>query len=276
MVVFVEYVLIDNLIIDYLMLKATFNLTGITINKRRLFLCAFFGAIVSLVYPLLSSLVVLESLLKIFSGLLMVLLASSYKSLKSYYINAVIFFCFTFLTGGAILGVFSLFNIEPSGEVSVALMVIPVYLILKGLTQVVQYFFSRSTVATFTYKVKVKAFDKTTTLRGFLDTGNNLFDGDNPVVVCDKRVFMSILGDNIAKAKLKRLEIITASGKSRNFCFELDQLILYIDDKENKFNNVTLCLSNKNCGEDFDLILHPQLLGVDYANKTDVGVKKTC
>ena len=276
MIVFVEYVVIDNLIIDYLMLKATFNLTGAPLKKRRLFLCSIFGALISLVYPLLSHLTFLQTLLKILCGLLIVLLANNYKSVKSYYINTVIFFCFTFITGGAILGVFSLFNINPTGEISVALMVIPVYLVLRGLTQVVQYFYSRKTVACFTYKVKVKALNKTTTWRGFLDTGNNLFDGDRPVVVCDKRVFLAILGDQVAKAKLKRLDIITASGKSRNFCIELDELILYIDGKENKFNNATLCLSKQNCGDDFDIILHPQLLGVEYANKIDAGVKKTC
>ena len=276
MVVFIEYVVVDNLIIDYLMLKATFILTGAPLKKRRLFLCSILGAVVSLVYPLLSHLTILQTIVKILSGLLIVLLANQYKSLKSYYVNTVIFFCFTFITGGAILGVFSLFNIEPSGEISVALMVIPVYLILRGLTQVVHYFFSRSTMASFTYKVKVKARDKITVWRGFLDTGNNLYDGDRPVVVCDKRVFMAILGDNVAKVKMKKLDLITASGKSRNFSFELDELILYLDGKENKFNNVTLCVSKQNCGDDFDIILHPQLLGVEYANKVDERTKETC
>ena len=55
MIVYIEYVLIDNFIIDYLMLKATFNLTGMPVKKRRLFLCAFLGAAIALMYPLMQS-----------------------------------------------------------------------------------------------------------------------------------------------------------------------------------------------------------------------------
>lgn len=274
MVVFVEYVIIDNLIIDYLMLKATFTLTGAPLRKRRLFICSFLGGIIALTYPLMQGLGVLESLIKIFSGLLIVLLASKYKSIKAYYVNAVIFFTFTFLTGGIILGIFSLFNIPTSSEISIALMVIPVYFVFRFFSELIKYFFARKTTQSFIYKVDIKMFDNTLTVKGFMDTGNGLLDGVRPVVVANKRLFYRLLGSNLAKVKLKKLDMITANGKSQNLAVELDELRLYIGQKVNIFNNVTLCVSSQNCGADFDIILHPLLLEVDNENKYDNPIKK--
>ena len=53
MKVYIEYVLIDNFVIDYLLLKATFAVTGYPYSKGRLFLCAFLGSLFALLYPLI-------------------------------------------------------------------------------------------------------------------------------------------------------------------------------------------------------------------------------
>lgn len=275
MIVYIEYVLIDNFIIDYLMLKATFNLTGMPVKKRRLFLCAFLGAIVALIYPIMQSLELLSTILKVCSGLLIVLIANQYASFKSFYINSIIFFLHTFLTGGIIFGISSLLNIQLSTEISSAFMVVPVYLILRGLGEVVKYFFARKSVQNFIYKTRLTMFGKSIKVRGFLDTGNGLTDNGAPVIVCDKKLFIKLVGQNIAKVKLKKLEVITANGKSQNYAFIIDEVALYIDQKVNIFNKVTVCLSSQSLGDDFDIILHPKLLESEYANKTDIIYQKT-
>lgn len=275
MIVYIEYVLIDNFIIDYLMLKATFTLTGMPVKKRRLFLCAFLGAVVALIYPLMQSLGLLSTMLKVFTGLLIVLIANQYSNLKSFYINSTIFFLHTFLTGGIILGVSSLLNINLSTEVSSAFMVVPVYLILRGLGEVVKYFFERKNVQNFIYKTRLTIFNKSLEVRGFLDTGNALTDNGKPVIVCDKRLFIKLVGQNITKVRLNKLEVITANGKSQNYAFIVDEVALYIDQKVNIFNKVTVCLSSQSLGDDFDIILHPKLLESEYANKTDIIYQKT-
>ena len=96
MTVYIEYVLIDNLVIDFLLLKATFALTSIDYKRGRLFLCAFLGAIIALIYPLIHIKIV-STLIKVLSGFLLTALAVKYKNKKSYFINTAIFFTFTFL-----------------------------------------------------------------------------------------------------------------------------------------------------------------------------------
>ena len=273
MTVYIEYVLIDNLVIDYLLLKATLSLTGINYKKGRLFLCAIFGAMVALIYPLIK-IKTISTLIRFLCGFILTAGAVKYASKKSYLINTAVFFLFTFLTGGAIIGIFTLFNMDYSAEYSIALMFIPVYFILRAITEVIKYIYRRKDVVSLTYSIFITIFGKTVSCKGFLDTGNGLYDGDNPVIVCGKRFFLDLIGNNFHRAKLKKIVVNTVSGKTENFAVTLDELKIYIGDEPNIFNNVTLCVASAGVGEGYDVILHPALLEGIYDKTNAVKVEK--
>ena len=274
MTVYIEYVIIDNLIIDYLMLKATFALTGKPYKRGRLFLCAFLGAIIALVYPALEVNSLILTCVKIASGLLIVLLSAEFSSFKSFYINCAVFFGYTFLTGGAIIGVFSLFNVPYSSEYSVALMVIPVYILFRLMAQVVNYGFRRKDVASLTYQIKIVIGDYEKIATGFFDTGNALYDGDKPVIVCGKDFFIKFLAGRLINRKFKKINLITVAGKRENLAFDLDRLLIYIGDEPNIYNNVTVCVASGEIGDGYDFILHPALMEVKNETKTNTEIKK--
>ncbi len=273
MTVYIEYVIINNVIIDYLMLKATFVLTGNPIYKRRLFLCAFFGGIVALVYPALEVNQIILTLVKILSGILIVLLASEYKNARSFYVNAVIFFFYTFVTGGVIIGVFNLFSIEYQTEFIVAGIVIPVYLVLRAFAEVIKYFFRRKSVESLIYKVELSLNDQTLIAKGFLDTGNSLLNNGKPVILCDKHFAKKLMGENLVKIKFKRIEICTATGVRQNLAFNLDRLVLYMENKSHIFENVTVCISHVSF-DGYSIILHPDLIKEDYKHENVMDTEK--
>lgn len=274
MTVYIEYVLIDNFIIDYLLLKATYATTRIAVKKGRLFLCAFLGAIVALLYPLIS-VKPFSVALKVVCGLLITLLCARYESKKSYFVSTAVFFLYTFLTGGAIIGIFLILGIDYSAEISVALMFLPVYLLISGITRVIIYIYRQRTMLSFVYKVSLTLAGKTVVARGFMDTGNAVYDGDNPVIVCGKRFFQALIGENFCKIKSKRISLSTVQGVSENFAVVLDKLVIYIGDKPNIFNNVTLVVTNK-VGDGYDVILHPAFLEDLYAKKDLSSIEKIC
>lgn len=263
MTVYIEYVIIDNLIIDYLLLKATFAVSGITSRRGRLFCCAFLGALIALIYPLIESQPIISIFIKVFSGLLIILLAAKYPTKRSYFINAAIFFAFTFLTGGAVIGVFNLFSLSYSNEISIALMILPVYLIIKSLTSVVKYIYRRKQIASFTYKVELTLGEKNVTVNGFLDTGNALFDGENPVIVINYSLFKSLIGKEFIKTKIKKIKVKTVSGEQYYPSFKIDFLKIYILDEPNIISNVTV-LVVKSVGDGYDVILHPAFMESEY------------
>lgn len=273
MTVYIEYVIINNVIIDYLMLKATFVLTGNPIHKRRLFLCAFLGGVIALVYPALEINQTILSLVKIMAGLLIVLIASDYKSVKNFYINAVIFFFYTFLTGGAIIGVFNLFNVKYQTEFIVASIVFPVYLVLRASAEVIKYFFKRKNIQSLLYDIELTKNAQTIKAKGFLDTGNSLLDNGRPVILCDKHFANKLIGNQLAKIRFKKIQICSATGVRQNFAFNLDKLVLYAVDKVHIFDNVTVCISHLNF-DGYSVILHPDLIKENCDNENVVGVEK--
>ena len=64
-------------------------------------------------------------------------------------------------------------------------------------------------------------------------------------------------------------------GVSENFAVVLDKLVIYIGDKPNIFNNVTLVVTNK-VGDGYDVILHPAFLEDLYAKKDLSSIEKIC
>ena len=260
MTVYIEYVIIDNVIIDYLLLKATFALTGYVCVRKRLFLTAFLGALIALVYPLLDGVPIIMTAVKVLTGFLLTLVATTYKNAREYYITTLLFFTLTFLTGGAITGLFSLFSFSYSAEVSIAVMFLPVYVLLKVLGQVIAFLYRRKSVISQVCIVEMCFGGRTVKARGFFDTGNALYDGQSPVIVCEKQLFKKILGDNVLGVGLKKISVSTINGQTQNYALKLDSLRIYISNIPNIHNNVTLCLSNSAVGEGYDVILHPDLI----------------
>ena len=275
MTVYIEYVIIDNLIIDYLILKATFSLMKISYRKRRLFLCAFLGALIALVYPLLEINQIILTLVKILSGLLILLLANDYKTVKSFYISAVIFFSLVFLTGGAVIGIYNIFSIPLSTEISVALVFLPVYLIIKSIGEFIGYFYKRKEIVSFLYKVELKVYGKTLTATGFLDTGNSAFDKGQPIIFCNQVFASKLLQEHLIKTKFSKILITTATGEKENLSFKLDELVLYIENKAHTFNDIRVCIA-KIKSSDYDIILHPALIKESYESQDNKTSKKVC
>ena len=260
MTVFVEYVIIDNVVIDYLLLKATLIIANVRYKRKRLFLAALLGALIALVYPLLESVPLIMTAVKVLSGILLTLIATKYKSTREYYVVTLLFFLFTFLAGGAITGVFYLFNIPQSTELMIGIMILPVYAVVRIVVDVLKYLYRHKNVACKTYTIELTCREKTVTARGFFDTGNALYDDNSPVIVCGKSLFYDILGDNLLSVKLRKISVSTVSGKTENYAFKLDSLKIYILDKPNIYNNVTLLVSAESLGDGYDVILHPDLM----------------
>ena len=259
MTVYIEYVLIDNFVIDFFLLSAAFSITGKNDKAVKRILAAISGAVFALVYPLITDLGFLTVILKIVMGLIVVFSAAKYNSLKEYYVNCVVFFALTFSVGGAVIGVFSLLGLNYNGETAIAFSVIPVYLIIRAIKGVVKYFFTRAEEENNAYECEITLNENTVKLKGFMDTGNSVYDGDSPVVICNKKTALKIMGKTVTG--IKTVNLFTVAGKFSAPAFKVDEIKIFIKDKPNIFNNVTVA-AVKNAGTGYDVILHPALTEV--------------
>ena len=260
MIVYVEYVVIDNLVIDYLLLSATFTLTGKHVKKRWLLLSALLGSGFALLYPLISVNTIIMNIIKVLFGLFMLLVCAKWQSLKSFYLHALIFFAYAFLIGGAILGVYSIFELTLGSDWVVMVTLIPVYALIKGFSLFVNYLYRRKNVVALVYKTKMTLFNKSVSAVGFMDTGNGLYYKDIPVIICSKKFFLKHFGKSMP-TKFCLVEVNTINGKTKHPVFVLEEFWIYYKDNPNRYNNVALCVSSQGECIDYDLILHPALIG---------------
>ncbi len=274
MVVYIEFVLINNFLIDYMILNAVFILTGARYKKWGLILASVFGAVFALIFPLVDGVKVISFLIKIASGLFIVLLPAKYRSFREYFINAVVFFCYTFLIGGAIIGVFNIFNLDYSIEPFSALICLPVYFALKLLGGVVNHIYRRKDIVVNTVDIKLTVNKKEVLCKGFFDTGNGVYYKNSPVIVCGKKFFFANFVGDITDFKFEKIPVQTVNGKSDNLSVKVDELKIYLKDKQNTFNSVTLMISKFSVGEGYDIILHPALYKERGDEQVDFKAKK--
>lgn len=273
MVIFIEYVIIDNLVIDFLILKITFAILGLKFNKGRVLISSLFGTLIALIIPLVYASPLILFTIRFLCAFLMCAIANKHNSIRSYFIFTITFFTLTFLFLGAILGIFSLFNIEYSTEISIALMILPFYIIYKGIGGVIKFLYRQKDIISFTYQIEISVNNMVKTAKGFLDTGNAVFDNDNPVIFCEKKFFNHFIDENFTRLKLKKILINTISGQTENFAITIDELKIYIGKKVNIFKMVTLCVSNISF-DGYDIILHPSLFKENYYEQVDRENKK--
>ena len=237
MQVYIEYVLIDNFIIDYLLLKASFVMTGICVKKRRLFLCAFLGSAFALVFPLLNFNLFFISLLKIISGAIIILISYNYKTVKSFFVQYLCFLFLTFALGGILLGICSIFNIEPS-NLSLWIFIIPIYCIIKVLVSVILYFYHKTLEHSFNCDCTLFKGEKVLQINGFIDTGNALTYQNKPIIVIGKKNIFSIISVNDFIKNTTFLKYKTSAGIAKMPIYSIDKIVVKFENKIIVKNNI--------------------------------------
>ena len=258
MTVYIEYVLINNTIIDYCILRAAFTAAGKRVKKGRLFCCAFFAAELSLVFPLFNFNKIIVALLKIAAGLLIMLVSAKFYTKKEFYVCTALFFTFTFAFLGAVIGISAIIGYDFSESPLVSLTFVPVFILYKMFVGVIRYFYRRKNVEKAKVKTELVLGETAVTSDGFIDSGNGVYDGESPVIFCTKETGGKLVS-SLPPPKIKKINVKTVSGEKELPAIKLDRVKIYFKDTPNIYNDVTACFSNDIKGQGYDVILHPDL-----------------
>ena len=276
MTVYVEYVLIDNFFIDFMLMKTAFYITGKTVSRFRLAACSLLGAVFALFYPLITDNAFIITAAKILFGLTLTFIAAKFSRLKDYAAFTAVFIGLTFFTGGAIIGVFSVFGIDYSSEYSVALMVLPVYIAFTGVKRLIRYFYRKKDAFASVVDAEITFCGKTVKIRGFFDTGNGLYKDFSPVVIVSKKTLTPFITPLFFK-NAKSVNVKTVNGSERKICFKPDLFVIYSGGEKNIYNNVAVAVTRQTF-DGYDAILHPALMGKNTEknneNQTAVETEK--
>ena len=279
MSVYIEYVLIDNIVMDYIILRLIELTVGIKFNRlNKVFVCII-GSLFALFMPIILDYKIILLLYKILSSIIMVLCIKKYKKLKSFFVYYLMFFAYTFFVGGVCLGVIQLLGIEYTMssvvmyefEFSFGVLGVIIVVVLRVMGRVVGAIKSKINSGNFVRNIRLSEGDESVQTYALVDTGNKVNYNGKGVSIISINAFLklfkgvdiaSVLSGRIDGDKVRCLEYINIGGIGVSQKY-LSFIIDYIEIDGKRYNSPRLALSWKDIGE-YDVVLHSEFMGGFY------------
>ena len=215
--VYVEYVILDNLVIDTLLLWAAAITLKIPYKKYRVFLGGCVGAACAVVSVYVTG--YWTYLVKTACLVTMCIVVVGFN--KKLFWHILLTVAYTFVLGGAIVGLFNLFKVDyltESGEyyqlnVPLFVYVLAVALVAFLCYSVVFYVRQVKKIAPHMAKIVV-TLNKTYRLSGFCDSGNTLTHDGVPVCFVTKKFngFADYFAAEVLKGRVVAVTVTTVAG----------------------------------------------------------------
>ena len=257
MEIVIEYVLIENLLLNLIVLKTTALFVK---EKGRLFLLsAFLGGCFTVVLPLIRLNAYGHLLTQMGVACIYVCLSFKFSSFKKFLTIYLCYFVSSFVYGGAVYFVETL--IGQNFTMLVLSICIVMFVLIKILYKRLD---KKKNIQAFCFQVHVCSAGKNICCTGFLDSGNMLTDPvtNQPVCLINFKLFsqlfehvqlQDILTEKVNLLKLGHyINFSTLNHTDKILVFQVDKML--IDNKT--YEKPILGLSLKNFGFGTDMILH--------------------
>lgn len=286
MEIYIEYVIIDNLVINSLILILVKNTLKLKSSWWRIALGAVLGTVVACVLPLLNISQLLQFPIKIALGLVMVLCLAKYVRFKTYIFSFLLFIAYTIIMAGGVLAILMLFGTDidmlASGGYDIALpygiILLIVSLYAYIITLIARFLSRKRDINPFIKKIKLYIGKKEIDFTAFIDSGNSLKDKKTglPVIV----VSLSSLEKFFSKEELEELILQrekskgvfkgvrsisfgTVAGECKKMIiFEADKLVIFNESGEYITNSFMVGVAFKKFKDaiHYDMLLNPAIL----------------
>lgn len=247
MQVYIEYVILDNFIMDYILIKETARILRVKCKKTRAFFSAFTGTVGAVVFPLIKIKSQYMFLLKILLGALICFIAREHGKISRFIKFYNVFLLLTFSIGGGVIGVMYLIGIDLksygnglSGVLPIGITVLIGYITAIILKRAITNTMGDIMTTRFRYDCIIKSGAYAVKVRGYYDSGNLLFDSKTglPVVLCKKRIIEKIKKGNPNFFSKRDMEFSTVKGSGRLNLYEVDCILIDV----NGTNKKTACV----------------------------------
>lgn len=272
MSVYIEYAIIDNLIIDYLLLKSTFYIIKQKVKILRIILTAVLGTVTAILLPLTGLNALLNFFIKILLAFVMIFLAGEYKSIRAYFLALSVFLALTFVSGGAVIAmlyalnldfVFKNASISYKAEIPLSAIILIAVIITKICVKIAHSVYKKKNIFPFIRKTEIIVKGKPFSMTGFIDSGNRLFDKKtgSPIIIISEKTFKKLNMMFYVGKPYGKLDFSTVSGDGQMPVYSIDEVIVYGVEKI-VYDYVYLGVSKMVYTGDYDVILHPAIINV--------------
>jgi stage II sporulation protein GA (sporulation sigma-E factor processing peptidase) len=254
MQVYIEVVIINNLVINALILTLTLKFLRHKISKAWIFVSSAIGTLYAIFLPLAD--ILNFFIFKIILAIIMVAITVGRCTFKRYLSACAIFFALTFAMGGITQGLASIFSIDLEKTNST---LIPFFVGLSGLIVlfaqklIYKHIVLARRKSRYEEVVVISANGKEVECKAYYDSGNRLYYKNSPTIIIDRSVALQLFAQNEISDIGESAQIDTVTGKKKLPIITLDYLRTQY--KKDKVYGVMAAISDCIRGE-YKVVLH--------------------
>lgn len=253
--VYVDVLVIINLIVNYLLLRASAAVTGHGFKTWRLLISAGMGGFFSLIIFIENIPIFVNILIKIAILLIMIITAFGIKSIKAFLKCCAAFFLINFGFAGIMLAMCT--SVMPNAAIykngivyfdisifTLTVSAIICYLILN----IISRFIKSKTPQKSIYGIRIRYGDNHVEGKALFDTGNTLCDcfSGRPVIIAEKEFIHNLCDDDITSMKNFRLiPFSTISDSGALPAFMADKTEICINGNWLESREIYIAVTNK-------------------------------
>lgn len=276
---YIEYYIIENLLINYIIISCTSILTKTINSKKNKWIGAFLGAMYSVayVYPQFDILFTLP--FKIVIMTFITLISFTYKNKKEYFRIMIVFYAVNIFISGV---TFFIIYFTGISHMKISFLIVCAYISGELLKYIYNDIKTLKQLTDLTKTINISLLNNNCTCKALLDSGNLLKDpiSKNDVVIVKSNALKEILPDSFFKYKYDNIDVIKAEeiinfldddissrvrlipykhagSSSGNIILGLKADYIEIDD--NKIGNIIIGISDFD-DSDYNAILNPSIL----------------
>lgn len=285
MKVYIEYILIDNFVLDYLILLITGKVLRLNYKKYRLIVASIIGSVASILSTIIPEHFLLVITYKFVLGIILVLIAFRIERFRRFIGIYLSFICFTFLMGGLSWTMVMMFNLSTTNlGITGYDSVVPLGVILAGcaictklIFRLCLFIYQKRDCEQFLADIEVFVNNKSVKIKGFIDSGNRLFDHVTglPIIIIATSGLKTILTQDVFEEFIKKTNndikkrynahfilFQTLSGVSKPMVVFKPDKLLFIYNGRTYQSNVMIGITHMGFKDvsDYDALLHPSML----------------
>lgn len=270
MTLYIEYILLDNLIMDFVILKLIENTYKFKFKKLCKVMSCVAGTLSSFLLPYLYDQILILNIYRFSIAIIMVLLLRKYKNFKQYITYLILFITYTFLLGGVSFGIIAMLKIDYtmsgvlfySFEFPVSVFVLLIYFVVSFINKILKKTSKDFSLSKYLYSIKLFSNNSFVECVAFYDSGNRLQINGKGVNIISVDIFLKLFknislnklllrdirGLGLRNAKYIEIEGLNKNGSYLSFCLEK----MSVEGVEYKDVFIAVALKNFN---KFDCIL---------------------
>lgn len=282
MIVYIEYLIIDNMVINYVILYLTSLILCTKISIVRLLIGAGVGTLFAFILPLVNMNTFVTLIIKLLIGALICVCSNKSMKFNLFILYYSIFIMITFVIGGFCFAILFLLSgdilvTSYNLEFPIGVLILLIFLYSLYIKKLVFILKKRSKITDFIYDIKLMEKSKEVEILAFFDSGNGLYDLilNKPIIVINLQTLLRLVDNeqlnylligNYEKSGLKnihKIEYKTISSNSRLIVFSIDNILLKNKNKLTQLDAmIGVSLNNIVKFESYDALIGPKVLEV--------------